>query len=232
MARSQKEEWKTYKNVFDNFTLLKLHKLSSQGHFDELTSPIALGKEANVFSARKGKDKVVVKIYRLENCNFNQMYSYIAPDPRFSGLKRSKRQIIFSWVQREYRNLLKAREVIRVPTPIAVRDNVLVMEFIGGKDPAPQLKDLVPKNPERFFNKIVEYMRALYKIKLVHADLSSFNILNLDDEPVFIDFSQSTTTEHPQAEEFLARDVKNVVQYFKKNGLKIDETEIFEKIKS
>ena len=130
MAKKTKEEWKIYKNVFDNFTLLNLHKLSSQGHFDELTSPVALGKEANVFSAVKGSGRIIVKIYRLENCNFNKMYSYIAPDPRYAGVKKRKRLVVLSWVQREYRNLLKAREVIRVPTPIAVKDNVLLMEFI------------------------------------------------------------------------------------------------------
>ena len=228
--RSQKEEWKVYKNVFDNFTLLKLEKLRSQGHFDELSGPIALGKEANVFVAKKGKGKVAVKIYRLENCNFNQMYRYIAPDPRYFGLKRSKRQVVLSWVQREYRNLLKAREVIRVPMPIAVRDNVIVMEFIGGDQAAPQLKDSPPKNPKKFFDATIDFVRQLHKAGLVHADLSSFNILNLNEEPVFIDFSQTTTTEHPNADEFLNRDVANLVNFFKKLGLKLDEKEVVKKI--
>ena len=231
MAR-QKEEWKTYKNVFDQHSLRLLEKLRSQGHFDELKSPIALGKEANVFTAVKGGGLVIVKIYRLENCNFNKMYSYLAPDPRFHGLKKKNRLIVFTWVQREYRNLLKAREVIRVPQPIAVKDNIIIMEFIGrGDEPAPKLKDADPENAEKFYRKTIANMKALHSIGLVHADLSDFNILNFEDEPVFIDFSQSTTTEHPHADEFLERDVKNIARYFKRVGVKTSEEEIIDEIR-
>ncbi|MBN2052519.1 serine protein kinase RIO [Candidatus Woesearchaeota archaeon] len=227
MPRSSREEWKTYKNVFDQWALLNLEKLRSEGHFDELQSPIALGKEANIFTASKGEDTVIVKIYRLENCNFNQMYRYIAPDPRFQGLKKRRRLVIFSWVQREYRNLLKAREVIRVPKPIAVKDNILVMEFIGRDgELAPKLKDAKPKNPKEFYDRTIKSIKSLYGIGLVHADLSEFNILNFEEEPVFIDLSQATTIEHPQAREFLERDIINIVKFFKKLGVKAVEKEV------
>jgi RIO kinase 1 len=231
MPRESREEWKTYKNVFDQAALLNLEKLRSEGHFDELQSPIALGKEANIFTASKGEDTIIVKIYRLENCNFNQMYRYIAPDPRFAGLKKRRRLVIFSWVQREYRNLLKAREVVRVPKPIAIKDNILVMEFIGrDNELAPMLKNAKPKNPKDFFERTIKGIKALYGIGLVHADLSEFNLLNFEEEPVFIDLSQATTTEHPQAKEFLERDVHNIVKFFKKLGVKADEKEILENI--
>ena len=230
MVRKSREDWKIYKNVFDNFTLLNLHKLSSQGHFDELQSPVALGKEANIFTAVKGSDKIIAKIYRVENCNFKKMYSYIAPDPRFSGMKKRRRLVILSWVQREYRNLLKAREAIRVPTPIAIKDNVIIMEFIGKSQPAPQLKDSPPKNPKKFFEKTKNNMRKLYKARMIHADLSEFNILNFEEQPIFIDFSQATVADHPQAKEFLKRDVRNIVKYFTKQGLKLDEQQVYNDI--
>jgi len=231
MPRSSREEWKTYKNVFDQAALLNLEKLRSEGHFDELGSPIALGKEANIFSARKDDDLIIVKIYRVENCNFNQMYRYIEPDPRFSGLKKRRRLVIFAWVQREYRNLLKAREVVRVPKPIAVKDNILLMEFIGRDgELAPELKDEKPKNPVEFFEKTIKCIKALHGVGLVHADLSEFNILNFEEEPVFIDLSQTTTTGHPQAKEFLERDVHNIVKFFKRLGVKADEKDVLVKI--
>src|SRR4030042_1286588 len=132
MPRESREEWKTYKNVFDQAALLNLEKLRSEGHFDELGSPISIGKEANIFSATKDDELLIVKIYRVENCNFNQMYRYIAPDPRFAGLKKRRRLVIMAWVLREERNLLKAREVIRVPMPIAVKESILRMVFMGG----------------------------------------------------------------------------------------------------
>ena len=131
------EKFKIYKNVFDGFTLRTLFKLSTEGHFDELLSPLMIGKESNVFLASSHHDEddvVIVKIYRLHSCNFNKMYSYIKTDPRFQEIKNQKRQVIFKWVQREYRNLLIAREKISVPNVIAFMNNVLVMESIGNRE--------------------------------------------------------------------------------------------------
>ncbi|MFT4260940.1 MAG: serine protein kinase RIO [Candidatus Woesearchaeota archaeon] len=214
-SRKGREEWKTYKNVFDSFTERNLFTLSNKGYFTRLITPLALGKEANIFIAEKGDDHVIVKIYRLENCNFNQMFNYISNDPRFIGLENQKRKVIFSWVQREYRNLITGREKIKVPTPHAFKDNILIMEMIG--DPANQLKNDVPDDIEEFFEKTVSCIKKLLDAGLVHGDLSEFNILNDDGEPVFIDMSQSTTIKAYNAKELLERDVKNIIRFFSKH---------------
>lgn len=226
MPKKSKEIWKTWGNVFDNYTLRNIFKLISQGYFEELKSPISIGKEANLFTAEtKDHKAVVVKIYRLETCDFNRMYDYIKLDPRFLNLKKQRRQIIFAWTQREYRNLLKARAVgVRVPIPITHIDNILVLEFIGDDYVALQLKNHLPKNKQIFFDKIVEYMRLLWqKANLVHGDLSQFNILNYNENPVFIDFSQATDIKACNAMELLERDIKNVCIFFRKIGLKVDD---------
>ncbi len=229
-----REKFKTKHGVFDDFTNRTIFKLISEGHFRGLESPISIGKESNVFSAltQDGK-RIIVKIYRLETCDFNIMYSYIKDDPRYSGLKDKKRKIIFAWVQREYRNLMLARSAqVSVPTPITFQNNILVLEFVGKNgNIAPRLKDEIPKNKKQFLEKIIDNIRKLYKSGIVHADLSAFNILNFDETPVFIDMSQATTTRHPRAEEFLIRDVTNICNFFKKIGLKVDENKILKKIK-
>jgi len=226
------EEWKVYKNIFSDFSLRNLFKLSSQGHFEELQSPISIGKEANIFTAVKEDGKlIIVKIYRLENCNFNKMYDYIRADLRYPDLKKNRRQVVFAWTHREYRNLLIAREVIKVPTPIAVKDNILLMEFIGDNEPASRLKDDIPKDVEEFFDQVISNMKKLYKAGLIHGDLSDFNILNYHQKPVFIDFSQGTTTDSPNADELIERDVRNVCNFFKRY-IEVDEEETLEKIKN
>ena len=235
MPTRSKEKFKTMHNVFDAFTNRTLFKLISEGYFEGLESPVSIGKEANIFSAkRKDKSRVMVKIYRLEACDFNRMYDYIKEDPRYTDIKGKKRKIIFFWVQREYRNLLKAREAnVTVPTPLTFKNNVLVLDFIGkGDQISSRLSVEPPQNPKEFFNKIVENIKNLYKAGLVHADLSSFNILNHDEEPVFIDFSQTTTLKNSRAEEFLKRDIRNICTYFKKLGLKLNEEEVMETIVS
>ena len=228
-----KEEFKTWGDVFDQFTQRTVYKLISQGHFEGLESPISIGKESNVFSAlKKDGTRVMVKIYRLETCDFNRMFDYIKDDPRFDRLKKGKRNIVFTWVQREYRNLLKARETgISVPTPLTFSNNVLVLEFIGDEGLiAPKLKDEIPQNLKEFFEKIILNVKKLYKAGLVHADLSAFNILNYNEKPVFIDFSQCTTLESSRAKEFLERDIRNICNFFKKIGLNADETKVKERI--
>jgi RIO kinase 1 len=234
MAKNSPEKFKTEHNVFDEFTNRDLYKLINEGHFDGLESPIKIGKEANLFSALKGKDKVMVKIYRVNSCNFNKMFDYIKSDPRYAGLQGKRRSIILHWVQREYRNLLKAREAgVRVPKPIAVKNYILVMEFIGKEDElAPQLKDKKPKDVHKFFSDVVDNIRKMYKAGLVHADLSAFNILNWEDKPVFIDFSQTSSLQDSRAQEYLIRDVKNICAYFRKIGLKVSEEEVLKDIRS
>jgi len=228
-----KEEFKTWGDVFDTFTQRTAYKLITRGHFEGLESPISIGKESNVFSAlRRDGSRVMVKIYRLEACDFNRMYDYIKDDKRFLSLKKGKRNIIFSWVQREYRNLLKAREAnVSVPTPLTFLNNILVLEFVGdGGIIAPKLKDKAPKNPKDFFQKVIENMKKVHKAGLVHADLSAFNILNYNEMPVFIDFSQCTSLESSRAGEYLERDIRNICSFFKKIGLRADETKAKEQI--
>ena len=52
--RRPDEKFQVMHNVFDEFTNRTIFKLISEGYFDGLESAIALGKEANVFSAKKG----------------------------------------------------------------------------------------------------------------------------------------------------------------------------------
>lgn len=227
-----REKFKVYKNVFDSFTEKTLQKLSSQGHFEELKSPVFVGKESNVFTASKGRDTVIVKIYRLESCDFNRMFDYIRNDARYADLKNQRRKVIFAWAQREYRNLMIARENgVNVPTPSALLNHVLVLQMIGKNIPAQRLKDSIPRNPKQFFGKVLENMKKLNNAGLVHGDLSEYNILNYDEKPYFIDFSQSTLLKSESSGDLLKRDIKNISRFFTKIGVKTSEDEILSYLK-
>ena len=73
-------------------------------------------------------------------------------------------------------------------------------------------------------------MKKMHKAGLIHADLSQFNILNYNENPVFIDFSQCTTSDDPRANELLERDIKNIANFFNKQGLKLETDKIKQKI--
>ena len=224
MAKITREKFKTYEGVFDGFTNRTIFKLISQGHFEGIMGPISIGKEANVFSAQTKDGKVAIKIYRLETCDFNRMYEYIRYDPEFMSIKKQRRKVVFAWAKREFHNLIKSRKMgIRVPKPITCLNNVLVMEFIGKDEAAKKLKDHIPEDLASFYKKTAKYMNIIHKNKLVHSDLSAYNILNLNDEPVFIDLSQLMPLDVPGAKEHETRDIRNVVNFFKKYGLKVNE---------
>lgn len=224
-----KEKFKTMHNVFDEFTNRNLYKLMSEGHFKGLVGQLNMGKESNVFIAeREDGSYVIIKIYRLENCDFNKMYDYLKYDSRYIKLSNKRREVIFAWTQREFRNLLKAREAgVRVPTPYTFKFNILVEEFIGDEGAASKLKDLFPQEPKPFFDDLLKNLMKLAKAGLVHADLSAFNILNFREKPYFIDFSQTTPYDNPNAEEYLKRDIKNICVFFEKHGFKTNPEKIF-----
>ena len=233
MATVPKEAFKTYHAVFDQFVEKILWGLMQKKVIDGLISPVSMGKEANIFTAKSGNKTVIVKIYRLSTCNFDRMYSFIRTDPRFPEINRQRRKVVFAWAQREFRNLLKARESgVRVPIPFMNKYNVLVMEMVGDEIPSPKAKDVMPKDPKAFINDIILQMRKLYKAGLVHGDLSPFNILNKNDQPVIIDMSQSTTLEDPNAQEYFTRDIKNVAAYANRIGVSLTVEQLMKKVKA
>ena len=234
IRKKRSEDLSAVEAVFDRSTLLTLYHLINSGVISELFGVISTGKEANVYWARgeDGKD-YAVKIYRTVTADFKKMLVYVQGDPRFKRIKKDTRSLIFTWATKEFKNLKRAQEAkIRVPNPIAVRNNVLVMEFIGEDGiPAPRLKDKEPEDPKETLKIILKYSRSLYqKANLIHADLSEYNIL-MWNEPVIIDVSQSVLIEHPMAQEFLLRDIKNILRYFRPlvNNIPTTET-VYRKI--
>ncbi len=232
MPTITREKFKTMNDVFDNKTNRNLFELASKGYFEENTlSPIKIGKEANIFSAKK-KDgtKIIIKIYRVNTCDFNRMFELLRRDPRFPKISKNKQKIVNAWASREFKNLHKARDGgVTVPTPYLIKENILLMEFIGDGEPAKQIKDEQPES-KAFLDEIVQNMKKLHKANLVHGDLSQFNILTLHNHPIFIDFSQSMELTTQYAKEMLQRDIRNIANFFNKIGIKASEEEMMKKI--
>lgn len=208
--------------VFDKESLMSLYELEKKGAFTDLKGIISTGKEASVFHAMSGKKEVAIKIFLVETSDFRNMTRYIRGDPRFSGWK-NHRQLIYLWASKEFKNLSRVSESVDCPKPIAVEKNVLVMEFLGkaGKC-APRLKDAQIKDPQRYYDQTIEQIRRLYKLRIVHADLSEYNVLDWKKKPYLIDFSAGVLLDHPEAIEFLQRDLQNITHFFKKLGADAD----------
>ncbi|MFB6256849.1 MAG: serine/threonine-protein kinase Rio1 [Haloplanus sp.] len=223
------DQFKVEQSVFDDATFAAIYKLVQDGYIDAFGGPISTGKEANVYEAlgADGRD-VAVKIYRINASNFQQMREYLEGDPRFEGIGSDKKKIVLAWTKKEFANLRRARQAgVRVPEPIAVERNVLVMELVGlVEERARRLAEVTVENPETAFEVVREYMRRLYGAGLVHGDLSEYNLIIHDGELVVIDLGQAVTVHHPNADDFLKRDCRNVASFFRRQGLEVDPADL------
>jgi RIO kinase 1 len=97
------------------------------------------------------------------------------------------------------------------------------MEFIGENGvPAPLLKEVKLTNATAIYKELLHSLRLLYRrARLVHGDLSEYNVMIWKGKPVIFDISQAVTLEHPLADMLLRRDIDNLNNYFRKNRVKI-----------
>jgi RIO kinase 1 len=218
------EQFKVEASVFDDATLGAIYKLVQDGYIDAFGGPISTGKEANVFTALGPDGEVAVKIYRINASDFKQMRTYLDGDPRFEGIGSDKKKVVVAWTKKESANLQRAqRGGVRVPEPIAVERNVLVMEYLGGEGQrAKRLNEVDVENPETAFTVVREYMRRLYRAGLIHGDLSEYNVVVHDGELCLLDLGQAVTVHHPNSRELLERDCENVAAFFTRQGHEVD----------
>ncbi|MFW9910973.1 MAG: serine protein kinase RIO [Candidatus Thorarchaeota archaeon] len=236
--RKDSDEFKVIEGVIDPPTLKALYKLLNRGTINLLHGTISTGKEANVYTGEDPEGTpVAVKIFRVSTAETDYMLEYIVGDPRFKRVGRRSRTLIPQWALKEYKNLNRYHEAgVRVPKPIDIQRNVLVMEFIGDLDagtPAKLMKNTEIESPVDTFNEIINMIHIGYTdAGLVHADLSEYNIL-WQDGPVIIDVSQAVLKTHDYASRYLLRDISNITTFFQKLGVEAqDPKEIAKEILS
>jgi RIO kinase 1 len=240
----------TVEQVMDPRTRMILFKLLSTGFLEEIHGCISTGKEANVYYAKAGaagmtaltkaneaqegmatatdrqpskEYDLAVKIFKTSILVFKDRDRYISGEHRFRHgyCKSNPRKMVKIWAEKEMRNLKRLTSCgVRCPVPILIKNNVLIMRFIGkGGWGAPRLRDanLDFKRLQSCYSQCIRMMRRMYqKAGLVHGDLSEYNMLYQKGLLYFIDVSQSVEHEHPRALDFLRMDCKNVTDYFRK----------------
>jgi len=122
---------------------------------------------------------------------------------------------------------------INVVKPIHISKNVLIMEFVGNNG-KPE-KNLLESNViESDYYQSLEIISDLYsKAKLVHGDFSEYNIFKTKNGLKLFDLGSAVTLEHPQADDFLKRDINNISNFFVKRGLTVENPiDVFKRIKN
>jgi len=237
-----KSDRATAEQVLDPRTRMLLLQMINRGIVSEIHGCISTGKEANVYDAvtypdggQEGQEEVhrAIKVYKTSILVFKDRERYIAGEFRFrQGYnKSSNRAMVKLWAEKEMRNLKRLHGAgIPCPEPVYLKLHVLVMGFLGDKKgyPAPRLKDVEfdmeeveqVKRWKELYLRCFAYVRRMYQVcKLVHGDLSEYNMLYWKEKLWLIDVSQSVEHDHPRSLEFLRMDVKNVTDFFKRKGV-------------
>uniref|UniRef100_A0A2K6S4X3 Serine/threonine-protein kinase RIO1 n=1 Tax=Saimiri boliviensis boliviensis TaxID=39432 RepID=A0A2K6S4X3_SAIBB len=219
----------TVEQVLDPRTRMILFKMLTRGIITEINGCISTGKEANVYHASTANgESRAIKIYKTSILVFKDRDKYVSGEFRFRHgyCKGNPRKMVKTWAEKEMRNLIRLNTAeIPCPEPIMLRSHVLLMSFIGKDDmPAPLLKNvqLSESKARELYLQVIQYMRRMYQdARLVHADLSEFNMLYHGGGVYIIDVSQSVEHDHPHALEFLRKDCANVNDFFMKHSVAV-----------
>ncbi|KAJ5777580.1 Serine/threonine-protein kinase RIO1 [Penicillium odoratum] len=238
----------TSEQVLDPRTRMLLLQMINRGLVSEIHGCLSTGKEANVYGAISLSEDDdappqhrAIKVYKTSILVFKDRDKYVTGEFRFrQGYSKSNnRAMVKLWAEKEMRNLRRIYSAgIPCPEPIYLRLHVLAMGFIGNSKgvAAPRLKDVefdIPEPDVRWralYMELLGHMRVMYQVcRLVHADLSEYNILYHKDRLYIIDVSQSVEHDHPRSLEFLRMDIKNVSDFFRRKGVHVlSERTLFE----
>jgi RIO kinase 1 len=226
-----REERKTESEVWDRQTLDTVYRFMKRGLIDTVEHPISTGKEANVFYALDPEgEPLVLKVYRTSTADFRGVEEYIMGDPRFPGRRTNRRQVIFAWARKEFLNLRLAHGAgVPVPEPIDFFKNVLAMSYVGEEHmAAPEVRNVRLEDPTAFYDQVMEAAATLFReAKLVHGDLSEYNILVVDGAPVLIDLGQAMLVKHARAVELMDRDCTNMARFWSRRGVDTSVEEVW-----
>lgn len=236
-----KSDRATSEQVLDPRTRMILLQMINRGVVSEVNGCLSTGKEANVYGALTlptGDEDATpihraIKVYKTSILVFKDRDRYVSGEHRFrSGYnKGNNRAMVKVWAEKEFRNLKRLFLAgIPCPEPVYLRLHVLVMGFLGDKKgwAAPRLRDVellgddIDEQWRILYLQLLGLMRRMYQTcKLVHADLSEYNVLYHLKKLFIIDVSQSVEHDHPRSLEFLRMDIKNVSDFFRRKNVDV-----------
>ncbi len=216
----------------------------AEGLISEVVRPIKSGKEASVYLCRAGGQAplgtslIAVKAYRTrEERSFKSDGVYRAGvviksrRVRVAMEKKTKFGRAVGdelWLFREFETLKLLHGIgADVPRPLAMSESSsLAMEYVGDEaEAAPHLRHarLSPAEARQACDRLLWNVELWLSRRVIHGDLSPFNVLWWDGRITVIDFPQAVDAQkNPHARELLHRDVANVCGFFERFGVRRD----------
>lgn len=201
---------------YAGYDCLAINALVKAGVLEAFGKSLGVGKEADVYDALTPKgERIAVKFHRLGRISFRQTVR-----------KRGYATKHFSWLfqsrlaaEKEFQALkIVFLKRVAVPRPISQNRHVIAMGMIDGAELA-EWKEI--RKPEKVLKEILLNVRKAYlKAGVIHADLSEYNvILKPNMHILIIDWPQYVTRDHPNSQQLLTRDVRNILEYFRRKQM-------------
>ena len=210
---------------YAGYDCLAINAFVRAGVIEAFGQTLGVGKEADVYDAlNPAGARLAVKFHRLGRISFRQ-----------TRRKRAYLTEHASWLfqsrlaaEKEFRALnLVYRHGVAVPEPLSQNRHAIAMGIIEGAELA-KWREI--SKPEGVLKEVLRNVRKAYlNAGVIHADLSEYNIiLKPDMHILIIDWPQYVLVNHPNAEQLLMRDVKNVLSFFSRRfGLKVKIREAY-----
>lgn len=189
------------------FDLLALKDLVEDDYLEAFGIALGIGKEADIYDAITPDEKrVAVKFNRL-GLSFKRLKEKRSYAPKHGWIEASEKA-----AGRELKALKRVYPRVEAPEPITYNRHILVMGLIEGEE----LVDVADIDlPEPVLDEIIRNVKVAYGLGVIHGDLSEHNvIIKPNGEVLIIDWPQWETVDHPEADELLERDVRNIIRFF------------------
>ncbi|KAF2162530.1 hypothetical protein M409DRAFT_27153 [Zasmidium cellare ATCC 36951] len=221
IAKVKNARYDGYRLTYGGLDYLALNAHRKSNVVFSLGNQIGVGKESDIYiTASPDGRQQVLKLHRLGRISFrtvkaNRDYLRKRSTGSWMYLSRLAAQKEHAFMRVLY------REGFSVPEPLAWSRHTVVMEFI---DSFPlRMIDSIP-DPGKLYAELMDMIVQLAHRGLIHGDFNEFNILIKEEtagdkvtlKPVLIDFPQTVSTNHANAQYYFDRDVACIKRYFER----------------
>lgn len=204
-------QYQGFRLTFEGYDVLALHTLVERGTIEGFGSPLGVGKESDVYEVASYKS-LALKYHREGYTNFREVQrerEYTADRQHRSWLYTARKA-----AEQEYEALETVYPAVDVPRPIDHNRHAIVMEKLDGVELS--RASLPDEQVVGVLDLILDELASAYEAGYVHADMSEYNVAVSEDGILLFDWPQAVKTDHQNADEYLERDISNLIRYFER----------------
>ncbi len=204
-------QYEGYQLTFEGYDALALRTFAQRDTVEGVGAPLGVGKESDVLEVQSYKP-LALKFHREGYTNFrevNKGREYTADHHHVSWLYTARKA-----AEREYETLTDLYPDVAVPRPVDHNRHAIVMEKFGGVELGRAKLD--PSQAVGVLDLVLRELAKAYEAGYVHADMSEYNVAVSEEGITVFDWPQAVSTDHDNARELLERDVRNVVDFFRR----------------